>query len=180
MLPHGAIWSLFGFGIALALCAVVLILAACNYKTGICKVACGSDCMVVYLVSDRWMMKRYGIDVSIPIFHYSHTLSIISCNRLSCSFSLLLSCCWASPRFCLAFSSYVCLTFHRVSTTPSFPTFFKFVKWRLMIFFMSVVHIRAITLWQIASASGQILARASRKNAIKAVCEHLLLPVRIC
>lgn len=38
MLPHGAIWSLFGFGIALALCAVVLILAACNYQKGICKV----------------------------------------------------------------------------------------------------------------------------------------------
>lgn len=38
MLPHGAIWCLFGFGVTLALCAIVLIVAAVNYKKCICKV----------------------------------------------------------------------------------------------------------------------------------------------
>lgn len=38
MLPHGAIWCLFGFGVTLALCAIVLIVASCNYTSCVCKV----------------------------------------------------------------------------------------------------------------------------------------------
>jgi len=38
MLPHGTIWCLLAFGVALSICAIVLIAAACNYKRCICKV----------------------------------------------------------------------------------------------------------------------------------------------